>query len=133
MRRDRYSEKNDNGVVGLTVTFAALRGNSVSLLRRSGAYQVVRDAITLLIRWPWLAAIPAAVFGGAYLRYRMLFMLVAALSWAAYACYEASIRLHWLCSGDCSIRIDLLLLYPLLLLVTLIGVISVACSLSHAD
>lgn len=94
---------------------------------------MARDAITLLIRWPWLAAIPAVLFGGAYYCYRKLFMLVAAFSWAAYACYEVSIRLHWLCSGDCSIRIDLLLLYPLLLLVTLIGVISVVRSLSHAD
>jgi hypothetical protein len=30
-------------------------------------------------------------------------------------------KLRWLCSGECNIRVDLLVLYPLLLLVSLIA------------
>jgi hypothetical protein len=44
--------------------------------------------------------------------------------WLLYAAYETAMRQRWLCSGECNIRVDLLLLYPALLLVTLIGVVS---------
>jgi hypothetical protein len=32
-------------------------------------------------------------------------------------------QLRWLCSGECNIRVDLLLIYPALALVSLLGVI----------
>lgn len=44
--------------------------------------------------------------------------LVPAALWLAYAVYETLILRRVLCSGECNIRIDLLLLYPLLLLAT---------------
>lgn len=39
-----------------------------------------------------------------------------ALCWLAYAGYEGLMYARWLCRGECNIRVDLLLLYPPLLL-----------------
>jgi hypothetical protein len=33
-------------------------------------------------------------------------------------------KLRWFCSGECNIRIDLLLIYPFLLLATVLGAVS---------
>lgn len=38
-----------------------------------------------------------------------------ALAWVAYAVYEYLMFTRVLCTGECNIRVDLLLLYPLLL------------------
>jgi hypothetical protein len=35
--------------------------------------------------------------------------------WALYAGYETGMQQRWLCSGECNIRVDLLLIYPALL------------------
>lgn len=40
---------------------------------------------------------------------------LAAVSWLLYALYEYLMHLRVLCSGECNIRVDLLLLWPLLL------------------
>jgi hypothetical protein len=40
---------------------------------------------------------------------------ILALAWVAYAGYESLIVLRILCTGECNIRVDLLLLYPVLL------------------
>jgi hypothetical protein len=36
--------------------------------------------------------------------------------WGLYAAYETGMQQRWLCSGECNIRVDLLLIYPFLLL-----------------
>ncbi|MRD47540.1 hypothetical protein [Caenimonas koreensis] len=41
--------------------------------------------------------------------------LVVALLWLVYSVYEYLMYARVLCSGDCNIRIDLLLIYPALL------------------
>jgi hypothetical protein len=41
-----------------------------------------------------------------------------------YAVYETAMRLRWLCSGECNIRVDLLLIYPLLLAATVAAAVS---------
>ena len=40
---------------------------------------------------------------------------VLALAWCVYAAYEYLMYKRILCSGECNIRVDLLLLYPVLL------------------
>jgi hypothetical protein len=35
--------------------------------------------------------------------------------WLLYAAYETGMQRRWLCTGECDIRIDLLLIYPVLL------------------
>lgn len=38
--------------------------------------------------------------------------------WGLYAAYETGMHQRWLCTGECNIRVDLLLIYPILLLAT---------------
>ena len=47
---------------------------------------------------------------------------MAALAWLVYFPYEQAMKLRILCSGECNIRIDLLLLYPVLGLISIIAV-----------
>jgi hypothetical protein len=44
--------------------------------------------------------------------------------WLIYAAYETSIQQRWLCSGECDIRVDLLLIFPLLLISLIVAVMS---------
>jgi hypothetical protein len=46
--------------------------------------------------------------------------LVLAISWLSYAGYEFLMYRRILCTGECNIRVDLLLLYPALLLASMI-------------
>ncbi|HQR77295.1 MAG TPA: hypothetical protein PLR35_12800 [Burkholderiaceae bacterium] len=73
------------------------------------------------IQWPWFALVPVAAFGVLYARSRAGSALAAALAWLGYLVYKYAMKLRWLCSGECNIRVDLLVLYPLLLLVSLIA------------
>jgi hypothetical protein len=78
----------------------------------------------VFIAWPWLALLPAVVFTLLYVRNRRPMVLTAALAWLAYAAYEQAIKMRVLCSGECNIRVDLLLFYPLLALLTVLAVVS---------
>jgi len=49
---------------------------------------------------------------------------VAALSWFLYGGYELLMKARVLCSGECNIRVDLLLIYPLLSALTLASVLT---------
>lgn len=51
--------------------------------------------------------------------------LVAALAWLVYVPYEWAMKLRILCSGECNIRVDLLLLYPVLFTLSAIGVYAI--------
>ena len=73
----------------------------------------------VFIPQPWLALVPAAVFVGLYRLSRRRPAAVAAFAWLLYAFYEYAMHRRWLCSGECNIRVDLLLLYPVLILLSL--------------
>lgn len=79
-------------------------------------------AMSVLIFAPWLALVPAALFAWLYVRRRFALALVAALAWLIYGAYETGMALRWLCTGECNIRVDLLVIYPVLLLVSLAGI-----------
>jgi len=70
--------------------------------------------LSVFIAWPWLALVPAGVFWLLYGLDRRRLGAAAALAWCLYAVYEYSMRRRWLCTGECNIRVDLLLLYPAL-------------------
>ena len=53
----------------------------------------------------------------------------SALAWLGYALYEYAIYRRWLCSGECNIRVDLLLLYPVLVAISIAGVVAALRSL----
>lgn len=82
----------------------------------------------LFIGYPALVLVPAAVFGFLYVRCRRRIVLITALLWLAYFPYELGMKLRILCSGECNIRVDLLLLYPVLAVLSLVSVVVVVWS-----
>ena len=83
----------------------------------------ILQALAFFIQWPLAALAPAAAFGFAYFRKKTPFSLIAAILWAVYAVYESLMKARVLCSGECNIRIDLLALYPLLLVVSIVALV----------
>lgn len=82
--------------------------------------------IRLLMDRPYLALIPALIFGIAYRLRQPLApraLLVAAVTWALYAAYETYMY-FWSRTVTAPIRVDLLLLTPILYLLTLIALVS---------
>jgi hypothetical protein len=75
-----------------------------------------------LIAHPWLGLLVAGAFGVCWWKCGNWFALGAAMSWAGYAGYEYLMLARILCTGDCNIRVDLLLVYPLLLLLSILSV-----------
>jgi hypothetical protein len=88
----------------------------------------VLGALAFFIRWPLAALLPAALFGFVFLYFgkRHSFSLIAAILWALYALYESLMAARVLCTGECNIRIDLIALYPLLAVVSLVALIELA-------
>jgi hypothetical protein len=75
--------------------------------------------IGTLMSLPVLALIPAALSLLLFWRARLSIALVTGLAWLAYAPYEYAMLRRWLCTGECNIRVDLLLIYPVLLVLTI--------------
>jgi formate hydrogenlyase subunit 3/multisubunit Na+/H+ antiporter MnhD subunit len=73
-------------------------------------------AMAIFIAYPLLAAAVGAILLGLGLRARRTTAVVGGVLWLLYALYETGMKQRWLCSGECNIRVDLLLIYPLLLL-----------------
>ncbi len=82
--------------------------------------------MSLFIEQPLLAAVPGILFLFLYWRSRHRMVLLAGVAWLAYGVYELGMRWRVLCSGECNIRVDLLLIYPVLVLVTLLGLVAVS-------
>jgi hypothetical protein len=68
--------------------------------------------------------LPAIAFGLLYWLSRRRAALIAAGAWLAYALYEESMRRRLLCSGECNIRVDLLALYPALVMLSAAAIVS---------
>jgi hypothetical protein len=80
--------------------------------------------MAVLIGQPWLAAIPGAVLLALWAAVRGRLVLVAALAWVLYLPYEYGMKWRILCSGECNIRVDLLVLYPALAILSALGTVS---------
>jgi hypothetical protein len=72
-------------------------------------------AMGVLIAYPLLALAPAMLFLGLFAVTRRRLALAAGLLWLAYVPYEYGMKLRILCSGECNIRVDLLMVYPALI------------------
>jgi hypothetical protein len=81
-------------------------------------------ALLRTITQPLLALVPALVFLALWGLSRRHLALVAALAWAAYVPYELGMKLRILCSGECNIRVDLLLIYPALVVLSLAALVA---------
>ena len=84
--------------------------------------------MAILVDQPWLAAIPGAVLLALWAASRRRLVLVAAIAWLLYVPYEYGMKWRVLCSGECNIRVDLLVLYPVLAVLALLGLISAPAS-----
>jgi hypothetical protein len=67
--------------------------------------------------------VPAALFLGAARIARSRLALATAAVWLAYALYEYGMKRRWLCSGECNIRVDLLVLYPVLVVLSMVAAV----------
>jgi hypothetical protein len=79
--------------------------------------------LDILIGYPWLALIPAIIFIALYWRSKLRLTVIASLAWFLYSIYEYGMYLRILCSGECNIRVDLLLIYPVLLILSITSLI----------
>jgi hypothetical protein len=80
--------------------------------------------MAIFTQYPWLAAVIGVLLVGLGRARARRTAIVVGVIWLLYAVYETAMRLRWLCSGECNIRVDLLLIYPLLLAATLVGIVS---------
>ena len=80
--------------------------------------------MAVLIEQPWLAAMPGVVFLWLWARARRRLVLAAAGAWLLYLPYEYAMKWRILCSGECNIRVDLLLLYPALVVLSILAAVS---------
>ena len=78
----------------------------------------------VFIGWPLLTLAPAAVFAVLFVRGGGRVSLVTANVWLLYGAYEMAMKLRILCTGECNIRVDLLLIYPVLLALSVWSVVS---------
>ena len=69
----------------------------------------------VLIQYPAASLVPAALFAIAFLLKKGPLGGLASVLWVIYCGYEFLMKFRVLCSGECNIRVDLLLLYPVLL------------------
>ncbi len=79
--------------------------------------------MSVMIEYPLLAALPAITFGILFFVSKKRFVRVAAISWFVYLPYEYAMKFRILCSDECNIRIDLLLIYPALLVISFVGLV----------
>jgi hypothetical protein len=80
----------------------------------------------VFIEYPWLAGIIAIAFAVMVGWQRTLSGATAAALWALYTVYEYLMRARILCSGECNIRVDLLLIYPILLVSSIVAIVMTA-------
>ena len=77
----------------------------------------------VLIQYPAASLVPAALFAiGLFFKKGPLVGLASVL-WVIYCGYEFLMKFRVLCSGECNIRVDLLVLYPALFLVSLCAIV----------
>lgn len=82
------------------------------------------EILTIFIAYPLAAFLVCAAFAALCIVKRRVLPGVAATMWAAYGYYEYLMHTRVLCTGECNIRVDLLLIYPLLLLISVWAAVS---------
>lgn len=71
--------------------------------------------ISILIIFPLLGVFISGAFVWFYYSQKLRSALLSAALWFIYSGYEGLMYARVLCTGECNIRVDLLLIYPLLL------------------
>ena len=84
------------------------------------------SVMAIMIEWPLIGLGPAALFFYLHAVSKARLTLVTAIAWLAYVPYEYAMKLRLLCSGECNIRVDLLLIYTLLAALSLASLVAFA-------
>ncbi len=84
----------------------------------------VFSAMAIFIEYPLLAAAIGLFLLGLGRATRRRIAVAIGVLWLTYAVYETGMHQRWLCSGECNIRIDLLAIYPALLIGSFVAGIS---------
>jgi hypothetical protein len=82
------------------------------------------SAMAFFIEYPVVAAVIGALLLWLGRATRRRTAVAIGVVWLLYAVYETGMHERWLCSGECNIRIDLLAIYPALLVGSLAAAIS---------
>jgi hypothetical protein len=80
--------------------------------------------MAIFIQYPLLAAVIGVVLAGLGWWTRRRTAFGVGMLWLLYAGYETGMQQRWLCSGECNIRIDLLVIYPVLFVGLVVGALS---------
>ena len=72
------------------------------------------SAMAIFIKYPVLAAAIGVVLVGLGRRSHRRVAVSVGIVWLLYALYEFGMKQRWLCTGECNIRVDLLVIYPAL-------------------
>jgi hypothetical protein len=78
----------------------------------------------IFIRAPWLAFAVGAIFFAIKGSARSRAVITTAVVWFFYGVYEYLMHFRVLCSGECNIRVDLLLIYPVLLILSIVAIVA---------
>jgi hypothetical protein len=84
--------------------------------------------MAIFIEYPALAAAIGVVLFVLGRRSRRRLAVGVGIAWLVYGLYEFGMKQRWLCGGECNIRIDLLVIHPVLL----IGLVAAGVSLVRA-
>lgn len=87
------------------------------------------SGMAIFIAYPFLAAVIGTLLLVLGRSRRRRTAVGVGIVWLLYFAYETGMQQRWLCTGECNIRIDLLLIYPLLLIL----LAAAAVSLSRAS
>jgi hypothetical protein len=99
------------------------RGSRERIKSVESAKGIMTACIDLLIGHPLLALVPSIGFFVLTFYTRRLTVAFAAIAWALYAAYEEAMRLNFFCPRGCNIRLDLILIYPVLIVLSIAGLI----------
>jgi hypothetical protein len=77
----------------------------------------------ILTIFPLGAAIIGVLYIRMFLKLKNITAIFTGVLWVLYSIYEYLIYTRVLCTGDCNIRIDLLLIYPVLISLSLASTI----------
>jgi hypothetical protein len=77
----------------------------------------------MLIIFPFGATIIGALYIWMYFKLKTTTSIVTGTLWILYSIYEYLMYIRVLCTGECNIRVDLLLIYPLLIVLSLLSII----------
>lgn len=81
-------------------------------------------ALKFLSDYPLLALLPAACFFMLGYMSQRTVVWAAGWAWAAFAAYGVLLQKGVLCASGCESRIDLLLIYPFLLVISVVAALS---------